>query len=173
MPSRPLAPVSLGVVFLAFAAGQQPYSSPEEELPRRVGPQPVAFSHAAHAANRIVCRDCHPGAADRERAGLPGRDDCMLCHGVIAADRAAIQRLAALPAGRPIAWERVYEVPGFVFFSHSEHVLAGLGCEQCHGSVADREVLSQEVSVNMVSCMNCHASRNVSNECFLCHDLGQ
>ena len=97
----------------------------------------------------------------------------MQCHGTIAGDSPTIGRLAALPEGSEIPWVRVYRVPGFVFFSHAEHAADSLACNDCHGPVQERRVLSQEVSTNMVACMNCHAQRQVSNECHLCHDLGQ
>ncbi len=155
-------------------ASQLPtYESPPEKLPRVLEPQPVPFDHEIHARNRILCGDCHPGAESQERAGLPGRDDCMVCHQAIATDRPGVQSLARLPAGGRIPWVRAYRVPDFVFFSHFSHVGADIGCETCHGPVASRSVLDQEVSTGMVACMNCHADRNVSNECFLCHDLGQ
>ena len=97
----------------------------------------------------------------------------MLCHSTIATDREGVRKLAALPVDERIEWQRVYHAPEFVFFSHRSHAAAKLTCAQCHGPVETREVLSQELSTNMVSCMNCHADRQVSNECFLCHDLGQ
>lgn len=97
----------------------------------------------------------------------------MLCHAAIAADRPEIRKLAALPADAQIPWRRVYRVPDFVFFNHRSHAEAGTGCAQCHGPVAAREILAQELSIDMIACMNCHAERQASNECFLCHDLGQ
>ncbi len=163
----------LVVCAAARLTGQAPYKSPQDDLPRSVAPQPIAFDHSLHAAQRITCLDCHPGARERERAGLPHREECMVCHAVIAAERPAIQALSALRQNSRIPWERVYRVPDFVFFSHRSHVVAGLECVTCHGPVATRSVLRQEISVNMVSCMNCHADREVSNECHLCHDLGQ
>ena len=150
-----------------------PYESPPEDLPREVGPQPIPFDHRLHVENRIACADCHPGSRAAPRAGLPDRDQCMQCHQAIAADKPAVQQLAALPAGSKIQWQRAYQVPDFVFFSHAEHAKGSLACADCHGPVQERRVLMQEVSTNMVACMNCHALRQVSNECFLCHDLGQ
>lgn len=168
-----LALVLAPVLPALHAAQAVPYESAPEDLPRAVGPQPVPFDHSLHMAQGMACADCHPGAVERERAGLPNRDQCMLCHQVVATNRAEVQKLADLSPGARIPWVRVYRVPGFVFFSHSEHAEAGVGCEACHGPVALRSVLSQEVSTKMVACMNCHAARQASNECYLCHDLGQ
>ena len=72
-----------------------------------------------------------------------------------------------------VKWVRVYRVPDIVFFSHRNHLKAGEKCVTCHGPVASRHVLAKEVSTSMTSCMNCHRSRRVPNECYLCHDLGQ
>lgn len=157
------------------AAAQAParYRPPVEQLPRAVPPQPVDFNHKLHTAAKIACLDCHPGAEAKERAGLPQREQCMLCHAAIAADRAEVRKLAALPAEAKIPWRRVYRVPDFVFFSHRSHAAASIGCARCHGPVETRETLAQEISTNMIACMNCHADRQASNECFLCHDLGQ
>ncbi len=149
------------------------YESPPEDLPRILAAQPVVFNHRLHAEQRLECTDCHPGAEKWVNAGLPGREQCMLCHQAIAVESTAIQELAALPMGHRIPWERVYQVPDFIFFSHASHFDAGVECNSCHGPVATRDVLDQEISTNMVVCMNCHLERNASNECYLCHDLGQ
>lgn len=154
-------------------AQEQPYKSPPEDLPRVLDPQPVPFNHELHARHRIACSDCHPGAESKERAGLPERDDCMLCHQTIAVDRPAVESLAKVPPGSKIPWVRAYRVPDFVFFSHLSHSGARIECDACHGPVATRALISQEVSTNMVACMNCHSQTQASNECFLCHDLGQ
>ena len=169
----------LFVAMTTFVAGYSvasqapPYEPPPEDLPRVLEAQPILFDHQLHSRNRIACADCHPGAKSRERAGLPDRDQCMLCHQAIAADHPAVRALAGLPAGSRIRWVRAYRVPDFVFFSHSEHAKANVECDTCHGPVATRSVLGQEMSTNMVGCMNCHALRQASNECYLCHDLGQ
>ncbi len=157
----------------ADAAQAPTYVVPPESLPRALGPQPVPFDHKVHAQQRIGCLDCHPGAETRERAGIPDRDRCMLCHRSIATDRPGVRQLARLPAGSKIRWARAYRVPDFVFFSHASHSAASLACATCHGPVETRAELSQEVSTSMTACMNCHAEREASNECYLCHDLGQ
>ena len=168
--------LAIGVAALAAMPGPgqaPPYEPPPEDLPREVGPQPIPFDHRLHMQNRMACVDCHPGATADTQAGFPDRDKCMLCHQAIAVESSAVQQLADLPQGAKIRWQRVYHVPDFVFFSHAEHATGELACADCHGPVQDRRVLSQELSTNMVVCMNCHAQRQVSNECYLCHDLGQ
>lgn len=155
-------------------SAQTAYKGKIENLPVEVAPQPIAFSHKTHIASGMKCLDCHTGAAAKERAGLPGADQCLLCHSAIKADSPEIQKLAAVnERGGKLDWVRVYQVPDFVFFSHANHLKAGERCTACHGDVEQRDVLAKEVSTSMIECMNCHVKREVSRECHLCHDLGQ
>ena len=150
------------------------YQGKEEKLPQPVAPQPVPFNHEKHVSSGITCLDCHAGADKKERAGLPQAEQCMLCHETISADTPSIVKLKAIQeAGEKINWVRVYEVPDFVFFSHANHVKGGVECATCHGPVEQRAVLAKEVSTSMISCMNCHAAREVPNHCHFCHSLGQ
>ncbi|MEZ5391873.1 MAG: cytochrome c3 family protein [Bryobacterales bacterium] len=150
------------------------YVSPPEELPREVAAQLIPFNHKLHVDKGVECLDCHKGAEKKRAAGLPDMKDCFVCHQTIAADSPDIQKMAMLfNGGVRLDWVRVYQTPDFVFFSHKNHVKAGLSCEQCHGPVATREVLAQEVSTNMTACMNCHKERGATTECFFCHELGQ
>ena len=168
------------VVLLAAGAWAQyqipGYQSAPQDLPRAVGTQPVPFNHKVHAENSIACLDCHKGAERKWVAGLPDLKDCMVCHGTIATDNADVQKVTQLVdlGVKKVDWVRVYDLPDFVFFNHKQHtVKAGLACAECHGPVETREVLAQEVSINMIACMKCHGERGASNECFLCHELGQ
>jgi len=166
-----VAAVLLAAALVAQAPRQ--YQGKEEKLPLEVGPQPVAFSHKQHAAARLACADCHPGATSKERAGLPAASRCLACHRTIVPDHPEVRRLAALEKkGGRIPWVRIYQVPEFVFFSHASHTGAGIDCQTCHGPVAERDVLAKEVSTSMTACMSCHAAREVSNDCHFCHALG-
>jgi len=162
--------ISTVLPFAILLAAQQ-YQSKEQKLPRAVAPQPVPFSHRTHASAN--CVDCHTTALRAERAGIPQPDRCMLCHRGMKDDNESIRTVGQLLANsKRIPWERVYRVPEYVFFSHKKHTGAKIGCDTCHGPVASREVLEQELPVSMASCMNCHTAKGVSNECGFCHALG-
>lgn len=96
----------------------------------------------------------------------------MLCHESVLPESPHIKRLAALAAAdEEPAWNRVYQVEEFVYFSHEAHHRdAGIECRSCHGSVEQREVLFQERSVLMYDCMQCHEKHKAPNDCELCHD---
>ena len=171
---RSLAVFVLCATGSASGQAQNVYKGKQEKLPVEVAPQPIPFNHKKHTAAGVFCLDCHSGAPDNERAGLPSVEQCMLCHAAIATEHADVKQLAGMQLrGETLAWVRVYRVPDFVFFSHASHVKAGEACATCHGPVEERQVLAKEVSTSMIQCMNCHAARQMSTDCHLCHDLGQ
>ena len=101
----------------------------------------------------------------------PPTATCMGCHQTIAADRPPIQKLAAFAAsGAPIPWVRVYQLPDYVFWKHATHLQADVTCADCHGPVAERDVIAQETNVvTMVGCLSCHNKRQVFTDCGDCH----
>jgi Cytochrome c7 and related cytochrome c len=174
-----LRKILLGIMLFSLASnlclGQKPpvYKGREEKLPVRVPSQPVGFSHKRHLELGMACLDCHGDAGEKEQAGLPNAQQCMVCHATIKANSPEIKKLAEIHRrAEKLKWVRVYRVPDFVFFSHANHLKAGEKCATCHGPVEEREVLDKEVSTSMTTCMNCHAARKVSNDCSLCHQLG-
>ena len=58
--------------------------------------------------------------------------------------------------GRAVAWERVHNLPQFVYFDHSIHVAKGVGCVECHGRVDQMPLLYQEHTLHMEWCLDCH-----------------
>jgi formate-dependent nitrite reductase cytochrome c552 subunit len=136
--------------------------------------QPIPFSHKQHSSLGLTCVECHVGAKSADQAEFPETRKCMFCHATIKTDAPAIQKLAAAQkSGVPIKWVRVYHLPDFVFFSHASHFKAKVECVSCHGPVATRDVLAQEVPARMQTCVNCHKERHASTSCVLCHQLGQ
>ena len=120
-------------------------------------PQPVPYSHKIHAGDlKLKCAICHPNPDPGETMTLPKPAVCGQCH--------------AGKYDREIKWVRVYEVPSFVDFSHRKHIAAGNTCEECHGPVATRAVMSRETDLTMGGCMNCHREKKASIDCTFCHE---
>ena len=98
----------------------------------------------------------------------------MACHIEIGKDKPSIRKLKAFAQEKqPIPWQRVYQIPGYVSFSHRIHLEAGATCEICHGPVEQRDVLAKETNLSMGGCMDCHRKHQASNECNLCHEPRQ
>jgi hypothetical protein len=53
-------------------------------------------------------------------------------------------------------WERVHDLPDFVFFNHAVHVNRGVSCVTCHGRVDTMEVVTQMEPLSMAWCLECH-----------------
>jgi cytochrome c7-like protein/class III cytochrome C family protein len=156
-----LSRLAIAAIAAAIAAAQ---TAPEQPLP---------FSHKAHTAQKLVCKDCHAMPDPGEQAGLPAVSKCMACHTTVAKDRPAIVALAEFAKKQePIPWKRVYRVPDYVFFSHKAHVAkAQVGCETCHGPVQERDAIRKEKPTSMASCMDCHKERGASVACDFCHEM--
>lgn len=134
--------------------------------------QPLPFSHKVHAGTmKLKCQSCHPNPDPGEMMTIKASDNCMQCHSAIKADSPSIQRLAAYVKNqRDIAWVRVYQIPGYVNFSHRSHLTGGITCEECHGQVAQQERVEKAADISMGGCMNCHRAKKVSIDCTFCHE---
>lgn len=115
--------------------------------------QPIPFSHRLHSEKRIPCAGCHvPGPS---AMGILPVSGCAGCHKQF--------------HGRPeIAWEKVYDLPYFVRFSHRKH--AKTACSRCHGAVETRDEMVAEVEHSMRTCRACHAEQKAKNKCGTCHE---
>jgi hypothetical protein len=56
----------------------------------------------------------------------------------------------------PIRWNKVHNLPDFVYFDHRPHVNAGVACQSCHGPVETMERVRQVQDLSMGWCVNCH-----------------
>jgi hypothetical protein len=120
--------------------------------------QPVPFSHEHHIAGLgIDCRFCHTAVETSWNAGMPPSYTCMTCHSQIWTNAALLAPVRqSLAENRPIAWNRVNDLPQYVYFNHSIHIAKGVGCSNCHGEV-DRMPLSYKArSLTMQFCLDCH-----------------
>ena len=135
--------------------------------------QPIAFPHNVHIGKGLACTEyCHESVTTGPIAGLPSVKTCMICHAAIATDHPIIKTIAESESkGVDIAWQRVYgyAAESHVRFNHAPHIRAGVDCSTCHGNVARQTVAERVVDLNMGFCVNCHKSKNASNDCLTCH----
>jgi hypothetical protein len=120
--------------------------------------QPVPYSHKLHAGDLgMDCRYCHNFIEVSAKANIPPTQTCMNCHTLIKTDSEKLVMVReSWSSGKPIEWVRVHKLPDFVFFNHSIHLRAGVGCQSCHGTVPEMEEIMQVEPLSMGWCLNCH-----------------
>ena len=151
--------------------------------------QPIHYSHKIHAGdNGIDCKYCHSSARSSKNAGIPSLNVCMNCHKNISevAETTAtpehskafydgeIQKLYAAVGWdgqkytgktEPVKWVRIHNLPDFVYFNHSQHVIVGgIECQTCHGPVETMEIMEQHSPLTMGWCVDCHRKTDVKME---------
>jgi hypothetical protein len=120
--------------------------------------QRVPFSHQHHVAGLgIDCRYCHTTVESSGFAGIPSTRICMNCHNQIWVDSPMLEPVReSLRTGKSLTWNRVHNLPEFVYFDHSIHVKKGVGCATCHGRVDQMPLTRQTASLYMEWCLECH-----------------
>jgi hypothetical protein len=120
--------------------------------------QPVQFSHKHHVGDDgIDCRYCHQTVETTATAGMPSTQTCMNCHSQLFADAPYLEPIrASFRDNKPIEWERVHDLPEYVYFNHSIHVAKGVGCSTCHGEIDNMPAVYQENTLQMEWCLQCH-----------------
>ncbi len=152
--------------------------------------QPIHFSHKIHAGdNKIDCKYCHSSARVSKTSGIPSLNVCMNCHksifeynGETTADYSKefydgeINKLYDAVGWddeeqqytgntKPVKWVRVHNLPDFVYYNHSQHVMVGgIECQTCHGPIEEMEIVEQHSPLTMGWCINCHKTTNVKTK---------
>lgn len=144
--------------FLLWAVGYAIYWSPyttDQGVPRG---QVVPFSHQHHVSGLgLDCRYCHTSVETSSFAGIPPTETCMTCHSQVWTDAPILAPVReSLATGQPLQWQRVNQLPDFVFFNHSIHVQKGVGCSTCHGPVDLMPLTYKAHSLYMRWCLDCH-----------------
>jgi hypothetical protein len=81
----------------------------------------------------------------------------MNCHSQIWVNSPMLEPVReSYRTGKPLEWNRVHNLPHFVYFDHSIHVNKGIGCVSCHGRVDEMPLTRQTVSLYMEWCLDCH-----------------
>lgn len=183
--------------------------------------QPIYFSHKVHVGdNGIDCQYCHSAAKHSKTSGIPSLNVCMNCHMSINEFEGKLdnenidgtkeihkiydhigydlEKVAYTGEEKPIEWKRIHNMQDFVYFNHSQHVVAGEKaikkaikegtvpnikninpelddsqvCFACHGKVDQMEVVEMASDFTMGWCIECHRTTEVdsSNEYYKAHD---
>jgi hypothetical protein len=139
--------------------------------------QPIRFSHKHHVGDDgLDCRYCHTTVEKSAFAGMPSTQICLTCHSQLFRDSPELAPLhASMHTGTPIRWNRVYDLPDFVYFDHGIHVNKGIACMECHGRVDLMPLMLRKEALDMQWCLHCHrnASQHVRPlaQVFLMQDL--
>jgi hypothetical protein len=143
-----------GIVWLTLEVNRSSYVTRAHEARS----QPVPFSHAHHVGGLgVECRYCHTSVDKSAFAGIPPTKTCMNCHSQIWAQSPTLEPVrASLRNDTSIEWVKVHDLPDFAYFNHSAHVNKGVGCSTCHGRVDQMPLVSQEKSLQMEWCLECH-----------------
>jgi hypothetical protein len=143
-----------GAGWLALRIARSPYVSGAQVIK----PQPVAFSHRHHVAEcGIDCRYCHTSVEESRSAGIPPTETCMNCHSQLWADSPMLAPVRdSFRDDRPLVWNRVHDLPDFVYFDHSIHVRRGVACATCHGELGEMPLTWKESTLYMEWCLECH-----------------
>ncbi|MGH7939094.1 MAG: cytochrome c3 family protein [Bryobacteraceae bacterium] len=143
-----------GAIGLTYALFWSPYTT-YVDVPLN---QPVPFSHKHHVGDDgIDCRYCHTSVEKSSFAGIPSTEVCMTCHSQIWTEAPVLQPVrASLTTNRPLQWNRVNDLPDFVFFNHSIHIAKGVGCSTCHGELDRMPLTWRTQTLYMKWCLECH-----------------
>ncbi len=142
--------VALAIVYRVNARDDAPADDPIE--------QPVPFSHQHHVRDDgIDCRYCHVAVETSSFAGIPPLATCMTCHAELFTDAPPLAPLVeAWRHDGTLAWNRVHDLPDFVYFDHSIHIAKGVGCTTCHGPIDEMPLVRRVAPLTMQWCLACH-----------------
>ncbi|HEX5326361.1 MAG TPA: cytochrome c3 family protein [Acetobacteraceae bacterium] len=122
--------------------------------------QTVPFSHRHHVGGLgIDCRFCHIEIANSEKGSMPPTHVCMTCHSQIWTNAKMLAPVRdSLASNTPLVWNRVTNLPDYVFFNHSIHIAKGVGCSECHGPIDRMDLTYKAKDMEMTFCIDCHVN---------------
>lgn len=140
--------------WVLYAGYWSPYTT-TVDVPRE---QMVPFSHKHHVYGLgIDCRYCHTSVEKSAFAGIPPTETCMTCHSQLWTGAPLLEPVReSWASNQHLSWNRVNQLPDFVFFNHSIHVSKGIGCATCHGPVDQMPLSWKENTLYMKWCLECH-----------------
>ncbi len=147
-----------GLPVAAILIGSQISRSPANTKQFNPLDQPVPFSHKHHTKELgIDCRYCHVTVEDQAHASVPSTEVCMSCHSQIWTNSPMLDPVrTSYETGTPLRWNKVNNVPDFVYFNHSIHIKKGISCNTCHGAVQEMHLTWKGQPFHMAWCLDCH-----------------
>ena len=128
---------------------------------------------------KINCRYCHYTVDMAANASLPSAQSCIDCHRVFEKDNPKLTLVYdSMETGNALVWNRVCNLPDFVYFNHSIHIKNGLDCAVCHGQVETMKQTYLAIEFSMAWCLECHQPEDInpetskvasSTDCSTCH----
>lgn len=120
--------------------------------------QPVAFQHNLHSGQLgIDCRYCHTSVEESAYANVPPTETCMTCHSMVRVGSPQLENVfQSWETGARLEWNKVHDLADYVFFNHSAHLNAGVGCSDCHGRVDQMSEIWKAEPMTMGWCLECH-----------------
>lgn len=117
-----------------------------------------SFSHKTHSGNfSITCLFCHHQAETNSYANIPTTAVCVQCHIALKSESHLLSSiLLSFDSLISLRWEKIYNLPDYVRFDHSAHILTGLDCSTCHGSVDQMDSIYVVQKLTMGWCVDCH-----------------
>src|SRR5436190_19112935 len=143
-----------GLILLAIVIARSSYVTRQQVFIE----QPLQFSHMHHVNDDgIDCRYCHTSVETSSFAGIPPTKTCMNCHSQIWTGAPMLEPVReSFRTGKSLVWNRVNDLPDFVYFNHSIHINKGVGCNTCHGPVDRMPLMYNFASLQMEWCLDCH-----------------
>ncbi len=132
------------------------------------GVKPV-LKMGKHLKREITCLNCHEGAKKKDRAGMPGRKLCMICHEEVKEGKEKFVLGGPIfdAEGKP-KWPVAAVLPPGVVFSHVNHTKTR-ECAECHGDVAHDQYAMVDLATKFLNCRRCHLKEESSGSCAYCH----
>jgi len=156
LPTVVAAAAGVGVVVLTAVIWY--YFSPSFTHVGYSPRQPVPYSHRLHVGQLgLDCRYCHANAERAPLAMVPPTETCMNCHQLVKTDSKLLEPIRnSWETQQPMEWVRIHKLPDYVYFDHSVHVTAGVGCAECHGRIDQMEQVRLVKPLSMGWCLDCH-----------------